>query len=56
MKARIEENQLIIAEKKVLIKKPAATRWLLCNLPAFFKLEISLPHPEVITSPYRQPD
>ena len=57
MKARIEDNQFIIAQKKVLIKKLAVTRRLLCHLPAFTKLEVSSVHPEVlVTSPYRQRD
>jgi hypothetical protein len=57
MEASIEDNQLIIAEKKVLIKNAVVTRRLFCNLTAFLKLEVSLPRSEVlVTSPYRQPD
>jgi len=57
MKAPVEDNQFIIAQKKVLIKKPAVTRRLFCDLPAFVKLEVSSAHPEVlVTSPYRQRD
>lgn len=56
MKARIEDNQLIIAQK-VLIKKPEVTRRLLCNLLAFTKHEVSLPNPEMLfTSPHLQLD
>jgi hypothetical protein len=55
MKARIEDNQ--IAQEKFFIKKPVVTRQLLCNSPAFMKLEVSLTHPEVlVTGPYRQQD
>lgn len=57
MKARIEDDQFMIAQKKVLIKKQAVTCRLLCDLPAFMKLEVSSAHPKVlVTSPYRQRD
>jgi hypothetical protein len=37
MKARIEDNQLTIAYKKFLIKRPVVTRRLLSNLPTRYE-------------------